>query len=433
MLDIKFIRENASEVQEKSKQKGYEVDVEQLLGQDELRRNLLKQAEDLRSRRKEFNSQAKGSRPSDEQIQQGKKLREDLEKIETKLSKTDAKFMKLLKAVPNMPLGDVPVGAGENENVVTKTVGQPTKFDFEAKNHAQIADGKDWLDKERAAKVAGSRFAYLKGDLVRMQFAIVQFVINTLSDENKLQEIIDGANLNISPKAFVPVIPPAIVNTVAYEATARLDAENVTYKLADDDMWLNASAEHSLCNMYMNEIIPKSKLPIRYVGYSTSFRREAGTYGKDTEGMFRMHQFDKLEMEVFSDAESGYQEHKFMVAIQEYLVRQLGLPYRVLQKCTADIGHPNAQGVDIEVWMPGQDAYRETHSADYMTDYQARRLQTRYKNEDSGPTQFVHTNDATALVLSRIPVAIIENFQTKDGDVIVPEVLRPFMQGKEKI
>ncbi len=430
MIDIQYIRDNPEIVKEKSEQKGYPVDVAELLSLDTRRRELQTEIEDIRTRRNEHTEVIKKQgKPSTEQIEIGTKFKEELSSKEDAFSKIDSEWLLLLKSVPNMPLDDVPVGASEDDNVVIKKVGEPTKFDFEPKNHAQIAEAKGWLDKERAAKVAGSRFAYIKGDMVRMQFAIVQFAFDVLSDENILKEIIEDNNLSISSKPFNPVLPPAIVNTVAYEATARLDAEDVTYKLADDEMWLNASAEHSLCNMYMNEIIPTEELPIRYIGYATSFRREAGTYGKDTEGIFRMHQFDKLEMEVFSDEETGYEEHKFLVAIQEYLVSQLGLPYQVLQKCTADIGRPNAQGVDIETWMPGQNKYRETHSADYMTGYQARRLQTRYKTESG--TKFVHTNDATALVLSRIPVAIIENYQTRDGNVVVPEVLKPYMNKGE--
>lgn len=433
MIDIQYIRDNPDIVKEKSAQKGYSVDIEELLRLDTERRDLQIKIDTLRTRRNEHTEVIKKQgKPTAEQIETGGQIKTELSLLDEKFSLVDETWLNLLKSVPNMPLDDVPVGATEDENVIAKTVGEPTKFDFEPKNHAEIAEAKGWLDKERAAKVAGSRFAYIKGDLVRMQFAIIQFVIGELSDESVLNQIISKNNLKVSSKPFNPVLPPVIVNTVAYDATARLDAEEVTYKLADDEMWLNASAEHSLCNMYMNEILPLQDLPIRYLGYATSFRREAGSYGKDTEGMFRMHQFDKLEMEVFSDSESGLEEHKFLVAIQEHLVTKLGLPYQVMQKCTADIGRPNAQGVDINTWMPGQDQYRETHSADYMTDYQARRLRTRYKADD-GSTRFVHTNDATALVLSRIPVAIIENYQTAEGDVIVPEVLRPYMGGMEKM
>ncbi|MGH7237386.1 MAG: aminoacyl--tRNA ligase-related protein, partial [Candidatus Saccharimonadales bacterium] len=281
-------------------------------------------------------------------------------------------------------------------------------------------------------KIAGSRFGYIKGDLVRLEFAIVQFVMQTLGDETVLEKLIKDNNLNLVAKPFIPVLPPAMLKTEPYVASARLNAEEVTYKLADDDLWLNASAEHTLCTMYWNEILPEEMLPIRYIGFLTSFRREAGTYGKDTEGMLRWHQFDKLEMEVFSLPETGLDEHLLLVAVQEYLVQQLGLPYQILQKCTADIGKPNARGIDIECWFPGQNKYRETHTADYMTDYQARDLKTRLRRQ-GGDIELVHTNDATAFATNRIMAAIIENFQTADGNIIIPEVLRPFMGGKSEI
>lgn len=432
MIDIQVVRDNPELVAEKSRQKGYKVDVDRLLELDTQRRGLLTKIEDLRARRNALADELKNAKPSDEQIASGRQLKEELAALEDELKTSKASYLELLRQVPNLPLADVPVGASEDENVVAKTVGEPTKFDFEPKNHAQIAEAKGWLDKERAAKIAGSRFTYLKGDLVRLQFAIVQWVMQTLTDTTILQKIIQDAGFRVSDKSFVPVLPPAMIRTLPYEGTSRLDGEEVTYKIEQDDLWLNASAEHSLVPMYMDEILTASELPIRYIGYSTSFRREAGTYGKDMEGMFRMHQFDKLEMECFTDAANGYNEHKFLVAIQEYLTAQLGIPYRVLQKCTADIGFANASGIDIEMWLPGQNKYRETHSADYMTDFQARRLKTRVKRQDGG-VEIIHTNDATALALSRTPVAIIENFQTADGNVVIPEVLRPFMNGQTEM
>ncbi len=324
----------------------------------------------------------------------------------------------------------MPVGVSEDENVIAKQVGEPTKFDFEPKAHQTIGESRGWIDKERAAKVAGARFAYIKGDLVKLQYAIMQWVTHVLSDEAKLQTIIDGAGLSLSAKPFEPSLPPAMIRTEVYEATSRLNSEEVTYKLADDELWLNASAEHSMAPMYMNEILDERDVPIRYIGFTTAFRREAGTYGKDTEGILRMHQFDKLEMESFTTKEQGRDEHFLFVAIQEYLLNSLNLPYRVIQKCTADIGKPNARGIDMETWMPGQNTYRETHTADYMSDYQARRLQTRVRRDD-GTVELVHTNDATAFALGRIMIAIIENFQTEDGHVVIPEVLRPFIGGRE--
>ncbi len=435
MLDIQFIRDNADEVQTKSQQKGYKVDVQTLLQADEERRSLLGSVEALRQKRNENTDTIKqaGGKPSEELIHQGKLIKMELAQAEAQLEGVEEHYLALLKAVPNMPLQDVPVGSTEEENVVAKTVGEPPKFDFETKQHWELAEPRGLIDKERAAKISGSRFAYIKGDLVRLQFAIVQFVLQTLGDKAVLEKLIQENGLNLSAKPFTPVLPPAMLRTEPYVASARLNAEEVTYKIEQDDLWLNASAEHTLCTMYWNEILPEEELPIRYIGYSTSFRREAGTYGKDTEGIIRMHQFDKLEMEIFSTPETGLDEHKLAIAIQEYLVQQIGLPYRLLQKCTFDIGKPNARGVDIDCWFPGQSKYRETHTADYMTDYQARDLKIRTKRTKGGAVVLIHTNDATAFALGRIMAAIMENFQTADGRVTIPEVLRPFMGNQAEI
>jgi seryl-tRNA synthetase len=432
MLDIQFIREHPDLVAEKSKQKGYEVDIQQLLGFDAKRRELQGQVEDLRRQRNEIADSMKGGRPSDEQVARGREVKEQLATLEHQYAAIDQEFTDLLKQVPNMPLDDVPIGASEDENVAEKTVGEPGKFDFEPRDDEQLGTMRDLIDKQRAAKVSGSRFAYLKGDLVLLQFAIVQFVLNTLGDEGVIKKLINENGLQLSAKPFTPILPPALLRTEPYVASSRLDAEEVTYKIEQDDLWLNASAEHTLCTMYWNEVLPEEALPIRYIGYSTSFRREAGTYGKDAEGIFRMHQFDKLEMEVFGTAETGLDEHKLLTAIQEYLLQQLGLPYRVIRKCTFDIGKPNASGVDMDCWFPAQGAYRETHTADYMTDYQARDLKIRVKRTD-GTMQLVHTNDATAFALGRILKALIENNQQADGRILVPEVLRHYMGGREAI
>lgn len=432
MLDIQFIRDNAEEVALKSKQKGYEVDIKGLLAKDEQRRSLLGEAEELRRRRNEHSDALKGRKPSEEELVKGRELKEKLSTIEEKLRETDTEYLQLLKQVPNMPFGDVPVGATEDENVVAKTVGDKPVFGFKTQSHHEIGEGRGFIDKTRAAKIAGSRFAYIKSDLVRLQFAIVTYVIGLLCDEDFISKLISDNDLNIPAKPFIPIIPPAMLRTEPYQASARLNAEEVTYKIEQDDLWLNASAEHTLCTMYMDEIIAEQELPLRFIGYSTSFRREAGTYGKDMDGILRMHQFDKLEMEVLSAPEGGLDEHKLLVAIQEHLVSSLGLPYQLIKKCTADIGKPNATGVDINTWFPSQDTYRETHTADYMTDYQSRDLKIRLRRQDNGKIELIHTNDATAFALGRIMAAIIENFQTEDGHIIIPGVLRPFM-GQEQI
>jgi seryl-tRNA synthetase len=438
MLDIQFIRENSDLVQEKSRQKGYDVGIAKLLELDKERRGLLRETTEVQQSRNALAQGAKGQRPSEGLVEEGRTLKERAAVLSERLKIVEGQYSVLLKAVPNMPLEDVPVGTSEDENKVEKVVGEIPVFDFNPKQHWEIAEPRDLIDKERAAKIAGSRFAYIKGDLVRLQFALIQYVLQTLGDETIIEKLIRDNALDLVAKPFTPVLPPALLRTEPYVASARLNAEEVTYKIEQDDLWLNASAEHTLCTMYWNEILPEEMLPIRYIGYSTSFRREAGTYGKDTEGIIRMHQFDKLEMEVFSSPETGLDEHLLLVAIQEYLVQQIGLPYHILQKCTADIGKPNARGIDLECWFPGQTKYRETHTADYMTDYQARDLKIRVRRqggvgEEVGKLELIHTNDATAFAMGRTMAAIIENNQTHDGHIIIPEVLRPFMQAQEEI
>lgn len=432
MLDIRFIRENPDRVQEAAAQKGYTVNIAKLLSADESRRELQTKADELRTRRNEISSQMKGGKPTPELIEQGKALKTQIAELDDRLRIVDDTYLTLLKAVPNMPSADVPVGASEDENIVSKTVGEPTSFDFVPKNHAEIAEQRDWLDKERAAKVAGSRFAYLKGNLVKLQFGLIQMIMDKLSDQAFIDEVIHDTGLDVSNKPFVPVLPPYMLRTELYDAMDRLEPRDDRYKIEDEDLWLQGSAEHVLGSMHADEVFSEVDLPARYIGYATSFRREAGTYGKDMEGMFRMHQFDKLEMESLGVAEKGLNEHLFMVAIQEKIMQLLEIPYHVLTKCTADIGKPNARGVDIEAWLPGQNNYRETHTADYMTDYQARRLKTRVRRE-GGDIELVHTNDATALPLSRGPIAIIENHQQADGTVYVPVALRPYLGGRESL
>lgn len=433
MLDINFIRQNPSAVQENAINKGYDVSISQLLDLDSKRRELQTAADELRAKRNDNVDKIKGGKPTDELIKEGKAIKSELSGIESELKVVDDQYVTLLKKVPNMAASDVPVGLSEDENVVVKTVGEPTKFDFDALNHADVAAKHGWIDKERAAKVTGSRFAYIEGDLVKLQLAIVNFVINTLSDESKMSEIIKGAGLNVSTKPMTPILPPLMIRTDMYDAMDRLEPREERYKLEGDDLWLQGSAEHVLGSMHYGEIFDETELPKRYIGYATSFRREAGAYGKDMEGIFRMHQFDKLEMESFTTADDGMNEHLLFVAIQEYLLTQLELPYRVLKKCTFDIGKPNACGVDMEVWLPGQQKYRETHTADYMTDYQARRLNTRVRRSKTGKLELIHTNDATAFAVGRIMIAIIENNQTVDGHVNIPAVLQPYMMNRKML
>ena len=435
MLDINFIRANRQKVENAIRNKGYvdEVDLNHILMLDDQRKELSGQADTLRQERNQISAQMKNGKPDRALIDRGKEIKKDLSEIESKLSEVESSYIKELKTVPNVYEDDVPIGLSEDENEVAEIVGELPKFDFKPKNHYEIGVMRDWIDKERAAKVTGARFAYIKGDMVKLQMAIVNFVMNSLSNEEIIKEIIEKNHLEgLSSKPFTTVLPPLMLRTEMYDAMDRLEPREDRYKIEGEELCLQGSAEHVLGSMHANEIFEEKQLPIRYLGYATSFRQEAGTYGKDMEGIIRMHQFDKLEMESFSTKETSRKEHELFVAIQRWLVEQLVLPYRVIRKCTFDIGKPDARGIDIEVWLPGQNKYRETHTADYMTDYQSRRLNTRVRREN-GDVELVHTNDATAFALGRIMIAVIENYQKEDGTIRVPEVLRKYLDGKESL
>ncbi len=433
MLDINFIRENQEKVQQNASNKGVEVSIAELIKLDDKRRELQTKIDALRQTRNEIADKIKqAGRPDQALIEQGKALKEELASVEAEFNQNYQAYLALLKRVPNMALDSVPIGLTEDENVLDYQVGEKPEFDFEPKNHYEIAKERDWIDKERASNVAGARFAYLKGDLVKLQFAIINFVMDTLTDETVIAQIVKDKNLQISAKAFTPILPPYMIKTEPYDAMDRLEPRDDRYKIEGEDLWLQGSAEHVLGSMHAGEIFDEADLPVRYLGYATSFRKEAGTYGKDMEGILRMHQFDKLEMETFTTAEKSHDEHLLLVGIQEYMLRALELPFQVIKKCTFDIGKPNAAGVDMEVWLPGQGKYRETHTADYMTDYQARRLQTRVRRV-GGELELVHTNDATAFAIGRLLIAIIENGQTADGKVRIPKVLQSYLGGKTEI
>ena len=432
MLDINYIRDNRQKVEDAIKNKGYTIDLDEILQLDDARKELSQKTDILRQERNQISSQMKNGQPDQALISRGKEIKQELSSLEEKLSSVESDFLAKLKTVPNVPCDDVPVGLSEDENEVAEVCGEPTKFNFEPKNHYEIGQARGWIDKERASKVTGARFAYIKGEMVSLQMAIVNFVMNSLSDEGVIKEICEANHLeHISTKPFTTVLPPLMLRTEVYDAMDRLEPRDDRYKIEGEELWLQGSAEHVLGSMHAGEIFAEQDLPVRYLGYATSFRQEAGTYGKDMEGIIRMHQFDKLEMESFSTKETSREEHELFVAIQRWLIEQLRLPYRVIRKCTFDIGKPDARGIDMEVWLPGQGKYRETHTADYMTDYQSRRLNTRVRRDETGEVELVHTNDATAFALGRIMIAVIENYQNEDMTVRVPEVLRKYLNGKE--
>ena len=431
MLDINYIRANRQKVEDAIHNKGYDIDLAAVLKLDDERKALSQEIDALRQERNKISAQMKNGKPDQSLIDRGKAIKSELSGLESKLADVEKDYITRLKTIPNVPEDDVPVGLSEDENQVAEVCGKIREFDFEPKNHYEIGQARGWIDKERAAKVSGSRFAYIKGDMVKLQMAIVNFVMDSLSDERVIQEIIDKNGLEgVSAKPFTLVLPPLMLRTEMYDAMDRLEPQEDRYKIEGDELWLQGSAEHVLGSMHANEIFAEEELPVRYLGYATSFRQEAGTYGKDMEGIIRMHQFDKLEMESFSTKETSRKEHELFVAIQRWLIEQLLLPYRVIRKCTFDIGKPDARGIDMEVWLPGQNKYRETHTADYMTDYQSRRLGTRVRREN-GEVELVHTNDATAFALGRIMIAVIENYQNEDMTIRVPEVLRKYLNGKE--
>lgn len=433
MIDIKLIRDQKELVAKAIHDKCANVDLDLLIELDGKRVSSQQKLDELRAERNRVSSEMpKGGKPDPAILERAKALKEEIQTLEAEYNTIESEFLALYKKVPNIPTADTPVGLTEDENVVVKQWGTIRSFDFPIKNHAEIAEVRGWLDKERAGKVAGTRFGYLKGDLVRLQMALVTWVMDTLSDETVIAKIIAEHKLNISSKPFTAVLPPYMIRTELYDAMDRLEPREDRYKIEGEDLWLQGSAEHVLGSMYAGETFDEKELPIRYLGYATSFRAEAGTYGKDMEGIIRMHQFDKLEMESFSARETAHDEHLLFSGIQEYLMQQLEIPYQKLQKCTFDIGKPNAKGSDIEAWLPGQNKYRETHTADYMTDYQTRRLQTRVRRQ-GGELEFVHTNDATAFACGRALVAIIENYQNADMTVSIPAVLQGYMGNKKTI
>ncbi len=436
MVDIKFIRDNPEKLKKALKNRGMEFDVEYLLGLDGKRRAKIKEVDDLRARQNELSdSIAKASHETrSREIEESKGLKAKLGDAEFELKALEEEFLDLMYKVPNIPLDDVPIGKDASENKVIRKWGKIPEFDFEPKDHVAIGEALDLIDIERAGRVVGTRFGYFKREAALLEFALVQFTLHLLSSEKELKKIAGSIEKGYSATPFIPIVPPVMVRSEIMTKMARLSEQDKDerYFLPKDDLYLVGSAEHTMGPMHMDEILEEKNLPLRYIGFSTSFRREAGSYGQDTRGVFRVHQFDKLEMESFTLPEDSVREQDFIVAIQEHLVRALKISYQVVAICTGDMGRPDARQIDLECWMPGQGKYRETHTSDLMTDYQSRRLNTKVRRKD-GRLEFVHMNDATAFAIGRTLVAILENYQQKDGSVKIPEALQVYMGGIEKI
>jgi len=414
MLDIQFIRDNPDLVSEKSKQKGYDVDVQQLLGFDTKRRELQAQVEELRRQRNEIADSMKGGRPSDEQVTKGRAIKEKLAKLEHQYMAIDKELVELLKQVPNVASDDVPSG-GEEDGIEVRKFGEQKTS---ARDHLEIALERDWVDFERGAKVAGTKFYFLKGDLALLENALTQFALDF-----------------VVKKGFTYMTVPHMVNSRVARGTGfapRTSDQSDEYFVEGEDLSLIATAEMPLTGYHADEILDEDKLPLLYAGYSPCYRKEAGTYGKHTRGLFRVHQFNKLEMYVLVPPEKSVEMHEWILALEEELWQAVGISYHVINIAAGDLGSPAAKKYDIEYWSPVDQRYRELTSCSNCTDYQARNLNIRVRRKD-GRIETLHTLNGTAVSLARSLVAIIENHQQADGSILVPEVLRPYMGGRERI
>lgn len=415
MLDIRYIREHADRVQESAKNKGYnDVSIARLLDTDEQRRQLQQQVDELRTRRNEIAGQMKGGKPAPELIEQGRALKEELAKLESDLRSIEADFQAQMDAVPNITLDDVPLG-GEADSVEIKTWGDKRQS---ASDHLAFAAGRDWLDFERGAKVAGTKFYYIKGDLMLLENAIYQYALNLLIS-----------------KGFTPMTVPHMVSGRVARGSGfapKSDKESNEYFIDGEDVMLIGTAEAPLTGFHADEIIDEKNLPLLYAGYSPCYRKEAGAAGKFSRGLFRVHQFNKLEMYIFCAPEQSVQMHEKILSIEEEIWQNLGVPYHVVNIAAGDLGAPAAKKYDIEYWSPVDNQYRELTSCSNCTDFQARNLNIRVRRSD-GSLQVLHTLNGTAVSLARSLVAIIENYQTDDGKLRVPEVLRPYLGNREEL
>jgi len=415
MLSIDYIRENKDKVEKAALNKGYKVSLDKLISIDEEKRKKDQEIQDLRQK---LNSLSK--KDIDESAKEtNKQTRAEIQQKEKSLKETTNEYKKLLYEIPNIPADDVPIGEDETKNKIIKTWGKPFKLDFKPKDHLELGESLNIIDVKTASKVSGSRFGYLKNEAVILEFALIQLALNTLIKEG-----------------FQPIIPPVLINKNITEDLGYWNGGgNEDYYLVhepenkDNYFYLVGTAEHSLVPMHKDELLFKKNLPKRYVGFSTAFRREAGSYGKDVRGIFRVHQFDKVEMVSFVAKEEDTNEHKLMLELEEKLFQMLEIPYQIVQMCTGDLGFPIAKKYDIDAWIPSQNKYREVTSVSTTTDFQARRLNIKY--QDGQKKEFVNILNGTAFAIGRTIIAILENFQQKDGSVQIPKILHKYTGFKE--
>lgn len=410
MLDIKFIRENSNLVQKAAKDKGVDINISHLLEIDSKYRQLSLSVQKLREGRNRF--------AKEQNIEEGKRLKDRLEKEENALRAVEEELDEWLLKIPNLPKEDVKVGKDESENEVIRKYKEPKKFDFTPKDHVEIGEFLEIIDIKRAAKVSGTRFAYLKNEAAILEFALVQLAFEILTKEG-----------------FIPVVPPVLINKEITEGLGYWQAGgNEDYYLVVEpaekkEFYLVGTAEHSIVPMYKDEVLDGKDLPKRYIAFSSAFRREAGSYGKDTRGILRVHQFDKVEMVSFVKNGEDDKEHEFLLSMEEKLFQLLDIPYRVVKMCTGDLGFPTARKYDIEAWMSGQGEYREVTSTSTTTDFQARRLNIRYQDGPpaGGGKKYVSILNGTGFAIGRTIIAILENYQQKDGSVMIPEALKKYL------
>jgi len=414
MLDIRFIRENAERVAEAAKQKGYQVDIAALLKADDDRRELQQKVDELREQRNEIAASMKGGKPSPELIEKGKEIKTELAELEERLRVIADEALNLLKSIPNVASDDVPVG-GEEDSVEIKKFGEQKTG---ATDHLDFALKRDWVDFERGAKVAGAKFYYLKGDLALLENAITQFALDF-----------------VIKKGFTFMTVPHMASSRVLTGTGfapRTSEQSDEYAIEGEDLSLIGTAEIPLTGYHADEIINEEDLPLKYAGLSPCYRKEAGTYGKHTRGLFRVHQFNKLEMYTFVLPEKSVEMHEQLLAIEEELWRAIGIPYHVINIATGDLGSPAAKKYDIEYWSPVDEKYRELTSCSNCTDYQTRNLNIRVRRKD-GSVEMLHSLNGTAVSLARSLVAVIEHFQQPDGTLLVPEVLRPYLGSRDTL
>jgi seryl-tRNA synthetase len=427
MIDVALLREQPDVLEAALARRKLDIDVAELAALDRRRRDVRSRAEALRAQQRQSGKRIASLEGDEKQeaIEEAGRLAEEYRSSLAEADELDARFHGIWVTIPNPPHGSVPDGDDDTDNVMVRTFSEPTEFSFEPKDHLDLGETLGIIDVERAAKVSGSRFVYLMGRAALLEFALVRYALDRLDEQG-----------------FTPVVPPALVREEAvfgtgffpagreqvYAVGPSVDDES---PIEPDSLYLAATAEIPLAALYSDEILDEADLPIRLAGFSPCFRREAGTYGKDTRGMFRVHQFDKVEMFSYAHPDRTWEEHEYLVAREEELIQGLGLPYRLVNVCIGDLGDPAAKKYDIEAWFPGQGAYREITSCSNTTDFQARRLRIRYRGAD-GENRIAHTLNGTAIAIGRTLVAILENYQQQDGSVLVPEALVPYT-GFERI